>query len=342
MRLKQIGVAMLIASGTVSAQQLVDPTVNLNVEARFDYQYDNIDGNAIDENSGFKGKYLNLQLSGHLNKYLTYSWRQRLNKSAYDGSFFDATDWVNLTYSPNETWSFSGGKEVVAIGGYEYDRAPINVFRGSEFWNNIPCYQFGVSSTYAITGGKDKIMAQICTNPFHKVIDNSNTYAYNLMWMGNHGVFNTLYSVNLIEYTPGHYINYIALGHLFDFKRVTLELDLMNRASSHQTFLFRDASVMANLGVKVAEPVTIYAKGTYDVNHTDSYSDFTVLPGTEIKMAGAGVEYHPFKIKNQDVRLHAYYFYSWGKNGNPDGALANKNSFVEVGLTWTMNILKSK
>jgi hypothetical protein len=132
------------------------------------------------------------------------------------------------------------------------------------------------------------------------------------------------------------------LGHLFDFKRVTLELDLMNRASSHQTFLFRDASVMANLGVKVAEPVTIYAKGTYDVNHTDSYSDFTVLPGTEIKMAGAGVEYHPFKIKNQDVRLHAYYFYSWGKNGNPDGALANKNSFVEVGLTWTMNILKSK
>jgi hypothetical protein len=341
--MNKLGIAAIaLLTGISASAQLFDPTVNLKVEARFDYQYDDIDGNAVDNNSGFKGKYLNMQLSGNLTDKISYSWRQRFNKSSYDGSFFDATDWINLNYAPNEHWDLNGGKQVVAIGGYEYDRAPINIYRGSEFWNNIPCYQFGISGTYSFTGKCDKLMLQVCTNPFHKEIGNSNTYSYNLMWMGSHKHVSTLYSVNLIEYMPGKYINYIALGHMFNYGPASLELDLMNRASSHQTFLFRDASVMADLGVKVSQPVKVFAKATYDVNHTNSGADFTVMPGTEITMVGAGVEYHPFHIKNQDIRFHAAYFYSWGKNGNEAGTLQNKQSFVEVGLTWSMDVLRAK
>ncbi len=35
-------------------------------------------------------------------------------------------------------WGVQGGKEVVAIGGFEYDRAPIDLYSCSVFWNNVP------------------------------------------------------------------------------------------------------------------------------------------------------------------------------------------------------------
>ncbi len=334
--------ALMLAATAGASAQSFDPTINLDVEARFDYQYDVTDGTTNDANSGFKGRYLNLALSGDLNKHLKYAWRQRLNKSAYDSNFFDATDWINLTYMPNDNWAVSGGKEVVAIGGFEYDRAPINIYKGSEFWNNIPCYQFGVSGEYITNPGNNKLMLQICTNPFYKVTGNSNTYAYNFMWIGDFSHFHTLYSLNMIEYTKGHYINYIALGHKFDAGRVSIELDLMNRASSHQTFLFKDASIMGRVAVDLGKGLKLLAKSTYDVNTTHSNADYTVMPGTEITSVGGGLEYHPFKIKNQDVRLHACYFYSWGKNGNTAGTLMDKNSLVDLGVTWSMNILKAR
>jgi hypothetical protein len=333
----------LLASTTASAQTL-NPTFNLDLQARIDYQRDDIDGTAIDDNSGFKGKYLNFQLSGDITPKLSYAWRQRLNKASNESSFFEATDWVYLEYRPTDRWALAAGKQVVAIGGYEYDRAPINIYRGSEFWNNIPCYQLGASATYKFKNEQDKLLAQICTNPFYKQIDgNTNTYAYNLMWMGSHGFFNTLYTLNLIEYMPKHYISYIALGHNLKFSRkVSLELDLMNRAASGQTFLFRDASVMANLCVDVTRKLQVFAKGTYDVNRTHSTADFTVLPGSEIKMAGGGVEYRPLKDKRNELRLHAFCFYSWGTNTNPDATLHNKQTFADVGVTWYMNVLRAK
>jgi hypothetical protein len=321
--------------------QTVDPTVNLRFEARVDYQYDYADSHVNDESTGFKGKYLNLVLDGDINPHFSYSLRQRLNKSAYNGSFFDATDWVNLTFRPNEQWAVSAGKQVVGIGGYEYDRAPINIYRGSEFWNNIPCYQMGVSGTYSMNKLRDNVMFQICTNPF-RALSNDNTYAYNLMWTSSHGWFKSLYSINLIEYRPGHYINYIALGNNFNFGNLSIELDLMNRASSHQAFLLKDASVMADIAYQVSKPVKVFVKGTYDVNRTKTDADYTVMSGTEMKMAGCGIEYHPVKIKKHDVRLHACYFYSWGKNGNPDGTLRNKNSVVDLGVTWFMDVLSAR
>lgn len=53
--------------------------------------------------------------------------RHRLNKKNNDASFFDATDWLYLAYR-KDNWELSAGKQVVAIGGYEYDAAPIDLY----------------------------------------------------------------------------------------------------------------------------------------------------------------------------------------------------------------------
>ncbi len=329
---------MLMASATCAAfaQSNDDKIMTLRLETRLDYQRNQLDGKTIKDNTGFEGKFLNIRLDGNITDNLSYSWRQRLNKEHSDRSFFDATDWVYLNYDYN-SWSFAGGKQIVAIGGWEYDRPPIDLYTCSVFWNNIPCYQIGGSVAYHVTGN-DKVLAQLCESPFF-TRDNRDMYAYNLLWQGNHGWFQSIYSTNMIEYRPGHYINYIALGNKFNVGKASLELDFMNRASSHQTFLLKDCSIMGELSYKPTDRWKVHAKMTYDVNRTNSLADLCVLPSTEMKLAGGGVEFYPLVNHSSTLRFHANFYYSWGKNANAADVMQNKSSIVDFGVKWEMNLL---
>lgn len=333
--------ALSAIGGTMYADtyETDESILNLRIETRLDWQGNWHDGNTVKGNTGFEGKYLNLRLDGNITSNLSYSWRQRFNKPHKDASYFDATDWIYLNYNI-DNWSFAGGKQVVAIGGWEYDRAPIDLYGCGVFWNNIPCYQIGGSVGYNVTPS-DKLSFQFCQSSFHTT-ENRNMYSYNVMWNGSHGCFDAIYSANLIEYAPGRYINYLALGNKFTFDKFTLELDLMNRASSHQTFFFKDMSVMGELKFRPADKWSVFAKATYDVNKSGTDADITVLDGTELKMVGAGVEFMPFVNARHIVRFHATGFYSWGRNANSADLMQSKTLFANVGVTWYMNLLSLK
>ena len=66
------------------------------------------------------------------------------------------------------------------------------------------------------------------------------------------------------------------------------------------------------------------------------------MSGTEVTRVGAGVEYYPLDGGNKNVRLHAAFSHSFGKNGNPAGALLDEQSYVTLGLKWKMNLLSFK
>lgn len=319
-----------------NSKPLESEILRLDVEARLDYQWVTNDGHTDDSRSGFEGKYLVMRIDGMIMPGLTYSWRQRFNKNT---SLFEATDWVYLDYAVNR-WNFQAGKEVVAIGGYEYDRAPIDLYGCSVFWNNIPCYAFGVAAGYGISEN-DRLSFQVTESPFA----NSgcrNIYGYNLMWNGRHGIFESIYSVNMMEYAKGHFINYIALGNKFTVDKLRLELDFMNRASSHQQFLFKDCSIMAELSYSPSDKWRIYGKYTYDVNKAATEADLVVRTGTELNMAGAGLEFFPLMKERHRLRLHAGCYYSWGHNANPANTMQDKTMYATAGLTWDMNLLNIK
>lgn len=335
--LKRLTLSLVAAFAVLCcpAQETETQLINLQTEVRLDYQHDSRDGSTVDSNTGFEGKYINFKLSGQILPGLTYSWRQRLNKIHKDGNFFDATDWVYLQYEQNR-WSVSVGKEVVAIGGWEYDRSPIDLYSCSVFWNNIPCYQLGVAGGYKVTD-RDKLTAQIVQSPFHSS-DNRNMYGFNLMWNGSHGPFTAIYSANLLEYGPNRYISYIALGNRFDFGKLRVEVDLMNRAAAHQKFLLRDCSVMGEISYRPTGRWRVFGKMTYDVNHSGTAADATVLAGTEMKMAGGGLEFYPLITKRHALRLHANCFYAWGRNANSADVMQDKSLMVDVGVKWTMDL----
>ena len=317
--------------------------VNLRIEARLDYMQEYLQGNPVNDNSGFKGRYLNIRMDGQISDHFSYSYRQRLNKPNNSITFFDATDWIHLTYT-NRNWSVTAGKLVVGIGGYEYDVAPIDLYIYSEYWGNIPCYRVGVSGAYTTDDNKDKFMLQFCESPFrgHQLnTDNRQMFAYNAVWYGSHDTFSSIWSVNMLEYLPGKFMNYIALGNRFTFGDFQLDLDIMNRAVSTRNFLGKDMSVMSKFMWAPSENLNLFLVATHDFNHADEIGDWSVLPGTEITRVGAGLEYFPIK-NSKDVRLHMACSYADGVNTSPAGLVLPKQTVFDAGVTWKMDMLKIK
>lgn len=313
----------------------------LTVETRFGWQTQSVGGHTNEEKSGFRGEFFNLRFDARLYKGLTFSWRQRLNLSN-DRNFWQATDWMVLNYAPNSKWIFSGGKQIVAVGGYEYDRPPIDIYgNNSEYWNHIGCYQFGVSASYNITPD-DRLLVQFCNSPFRTQIGSNNTYGFSLFWAGKHGMWETLWSVNAFQCTGDRWMNYIALGNKFNFmpNKLWLELDYVNRASSGQTFLFDDYSVIAELSGCPHSTLRIFGKYTYDVNNTGTDADLYVTSGTEMNSVSGGVEYKPFKKYPDVLRLHAAAGYHWGVNTNPNGAMQDDHLLINVGAKMNFDILR--
>jgi hypothetical protein len=338
---------IIAGSNTFAEEAAADPEptakkleiINLGADVRVDYQHLSWDGTTQDNNSGFEGKYFMFKVDGEIIPGLTYSWRQRLNKMHSDGNFFDATDWIYLDWAHNK-FNFSAGKQIVAIGGWEYDRNPMDLYGTSVFWQNIACYQLGASVAYH-TSAHDKIMAQVTQSPSHTTA-NRNMYAYNAIWYGNHGWYNSIWSANLVEYEKNHYISYLALGNKFDYDKVSLELDYMNRADKHQAFWGKDFSVMAELSWSPKQTWRIHGKYTYDANHTNGNGDVTVLSGTELNMIGGGLEFFPLLKKKTSLRLHANCYYAWGNNANSGDFMQDKSLFVTVGVKWHIDIFSIK
>lgn len=316
------------------------PTLNIDFQTRVSYLNDRVDHNIRHETSGFKGDYLMLSVSGQLNSRFSYAWRQRINQKKETNDRFDGTDWVYIDYKMNPHWSVAAGKQVALVGGYEYDRSPLDIYISSEFWNNIAPFQFGASASYTTTNGKSRFSAQV-TQSLYNTPENRDMLAYHLHWAGNYGWFNTLYSLNMIEYAPKHFISYVALGSKFNVGNASLELDFMNRAASHQTFFFKDCSVMARLDYRLMPQLGLYGKFTYDVNRTDTDADRSVMAGTEVTAYGGGVEYYPLKGK-RELRLSLGMSHSTGTNSNPTGAINDNQTTVRMALVAKLNLLSWK
>ena len=326
-------VAMFALMATIGANAQIVNT--LIIETRVDEQYAAVDGQENGAASGFMGKFLNFKMAGNLSDELSYSWRQRINKPQADGSMFNATDWIYLTYH-KDNWNLSAGKQVVAIGGYEYDRAPIDIYFASEYWQHIACYQFGMSAGYAFgEDGADNLTFQICQSPLGNRADN--LMAYNLMWCGSHGSWKTIYSLNLLESAPGELVNYIALGNRFGLGDVVVELDFMNRSMVDDMTLLKNFSVVADVNWSVYEKMNVFGKVSYDQNDTNLVTDSCVLPGSKLTRLGGGFEYFPMGA-NRNLRIHVAADYITGESLM--SALKPNSYMFSMGLTWRLNLLK--
>ena len=138
--------AILLTVTALSASSQEKATVNLGILARIDYQREYQDGTSFDSGCGFRGKNVSVLANGTFGGHFSYKYRQRLYREHGTESFFNATDHLFLTYTLNDRWSFSAGKQTVLVGGFDYDLAPFDVYFISEYSNSISCYRFAVNA----------------------------------------------------------------------------------------------------------------------------------------------------------------------------------------------------
>ena len=280
----------------------------LKLEFRVDYDHFS-DG----DSSGFSGRYLNFVIAGDITKDLFYAYRQRLNKIQGNNNFFDATDYLYLGWRINKNFSLTVGKEVVAMGGIEYDLAPIDVYFHSLFWNNFNCYEFGTNFIYTSSDEKNIITFQFTNSPFTRELYD-NLYNYSLHWRGNFKHFDPVCSINLYEYKKGAFLNVVALGTSYQFGPVEGYLDFANRAhGDQQQFFFKDITYIGRVGVIFWDKkMQLYVKGGCDVNDAQerditahAVHDICIPPGSEMYFYGGGMEFFPLKGRD-DIRIHAF------------------------------------
>lgn len=309
--------------------------VGIKLGTRLDYGREYVDGDDIRENNGFRGKYLFLQIYGNIGKHFSYSYRQRINEIHKDKDFFDGTDFLNLTYRFNSKWDITAGKMALYLGSWEYDRNPMYVYHFSEWVNHLSSFKFGATLGYNVTPN-DRLVAQVTESPFNKKND---LYAYNFGWSGNHGWFRTIYSANVMEYRPGKFIYYLALGHHLDLGKFTLELDYVNRATERHAFFFKDCSVIGELAFAPTKHWNLLLKSSYSVNNTNDPSDECLMPGTEITQFAGGAEFFPLKDGNKDLRFYATGGYNWGTNTNPNAVVKDDQLLLNVGVQFYIDIV---
>ena len=331
-----IAACLLVFVQAFSQEKIV--TLNtLNLDTRADFTYENYLGRDSVAH-GFAGKYLRFRIDGNITDKFSFHLRQRINTPniGFANTFFQGTDWAYLNWNVTDRFFISAGKQVVAIGGWEYDADPIDIYYGTDFWNHVCCYEMGFSLNYLDKSKKNHFLVQMTNSPFISSAMEG-IYSYNLMWYGNFDVFKTAYSVNMIEYKPGSFINYISLGNKIQTGILEMYIDLQNRASFEQERFFgQDFTALIGAGVDIGEKWIVYAKAGYDFNKAQAHTtpdpfDQYVMPGRKVDFESVGFEYYPMGTRN--LRVHFC-----GSHTNVDG----ENNFqANLGLTWKVDLLHS-
>lgn len=308
---------------------------------RLGYDYTAVPNEGVsDDATGFRGHYLKFLLDANITNKLRLSYRQRLLNINTNG-FFNSTDWLQLKWQATPRFALSGGKQIVAIGGYEYDRAPIDLYYCSEFWNNIACYQMGVSASFGLSDN-DLLTFQVCNSPMRAWAGN-NKYALNAIWYGTHGFWKPIWSLNLFQCADNKNIVYMALGNRFAFTdKLNLDIDFIDRYNPGCGIL-DDFSLMTELSWAFDEYSRVFIKYTFDTNDVQNGStDHLVLPGTRVHLASAGFEHSPLKCISKSLKLFAAGGYTWGENTNPDGVMGRDCLYMSAGFKLYFGIFAHK
>ena len=320
----------------------------ISLDSRF--SYNRVSGGS----AGFGGDGFYLNIDGKISKHFSYSLSQRLfSAHGEDDSIFDNTDWLTLTYDIGG-FSFTGGKDNLMVGSFEYDAYDIDSYFdiNSMFYNSFACYQWGAKAMWTNKSETTSFAFQITNSPFAYAPREENMYSYNLGWYGSWDSYESIWTVNLLEYAPGNFVKMAALGNAFYVGDFTLGVDYIMRGAKIKD-MFNDITLNVMPSYNIGESLRLFGKfgweqtkepidydfwGEYlDTEEMEEINEESgdvlpafLIPGQDYIYYGAGIEYFPLK-ENKSVRLHAV----WSSNNY------TKRHVFNVGLTWKFDVVKA-
>lgn len=333
-----------------SGEDVVNYVPSISLDSRFGYGYQ-----FSGKSAGFGGDGLFLNVDGRISKHFTYSLCQRMFASnGDDDSVFGSTDWLTLGYEVGN-FSFSAGKDALAVGSFEYDAYDLDSYfdMSSMFYNNIECWQWGLTAMWTNDSETSSFAFQAANSPFAFSPSSDNLYAYSLAWYGAWERYESIWSLNMFEYDGGRFVKCLALGNMFHFGDFSLGVDYMMRADRLKDIFNRDLTLTVAPAWEFGDRFRLFGRFGFEKSADDLPYDFTgeyltaeeryaandgcetLLPAfvTADKnyiFYGMGLEFFPLKT-NKSIRLHA----AWASN-NYTGRHA-----INVGLTWKFDVVNA-
>lgn len=334
----------------VTVENGVDYLPEISLDARFGYEY-----RSSGKAAGFGGDGLLLNIDGKISKNFSYSFNHYISGSnGEDSSVFDATNWLTLTYNVGN-FAFTAGKNGLAIGSFEYDAYDLDCYfdMNSMFYNSLSCWQWGVSAEWTNNSESSTFAFQLANSPFSYAPKEDNLYSYSLAWYGAWDWYESIWTINAMEYAPGQYMKMLALGNMFYVGDFSMMVDIMLRGDDLGEGLDQDYTLGFQPAYNFGESVRLFGKlgiesqsddlpydlwGEYlsvedkiAANDENPYVMPAYLTGDkEYVYYGAGVEYFPLK-ENKNIRLHAI----WTSNNY------TKRHLFNVGLTWKFDVVNT-
>ncbi len=326
----------------------------MNMHGAFDAKFNQDGRNGLSEGV-FNMRQLRIEAKGRVNDWLSYRWRQRLNRSNDGNGMIDnlpnSIDIAAIGIQLNDKLSLTAGKQCAAYGGFEFDANPIEIYQYSELINNMSNFMTGVMLTYDVTPTQ-QWQLQILDSRNNSQDD---TYGpgleesrlplvYTLNWNANMfgNAWQTRWSASVLEETHGNYMYYVALGNQFNFSsRCNMYVDLMSSFEqvdrkgimtnmcggrdafgAHNMYNTMYNSLVTKINYRVAPKWNIFAKGMFESAGIYKEND-AMGKGNYRTSLGylAGVEYYPM-----DTNLHFFLTYVGQTNFFTERAKALGNS----------------
>lgn len=262
----------------------------MNINSSFDAMFNQNGVNGLSEGA-FRINQLRIEAKGKLNDWLSYRWRQRLNRNNDGANDIDnaptSIDIAGIGVKLSDKWSLFAGKQCAAYGGFEFDLNPIEIYQYSEIINNMSNFMSGLTVTYDFNPNQ-QLQFQVLNSLNEGVKD---TYGenleqgrmplvYTLNWNANMfgGFWQTRWSVSVMDEVKDKYMYYVALGNQFNFsKKCNMFIDFMSstedldrkgimtgivgKIDSHNTFNAMYNSVVAKLNYRFKPKWNFFAKG---------------------------------------------------------------------------------
>lgn len=346
----------------------------LNMHGDFDMLWS---GSHFDEGK-FRFQQLRIEAKGQINNWLSYRYRQRLNKgdnpNGYRDNLLNSIDiaGIGLTFGK---WDLFLGKQCAAYGGIEFDLNPIEIYQYSDMVDYMTNFMTGVNVGYNITP-KQQLQFQILNSNNYTTKEMYGDYqsaklplVYTLNWNGNFGdVYKTRWSASFMNETKGEHMWYFALGN--DFKisdKVGAYFDWMyslegvDRKGIITDIVAPDGNIrkakntdimsfVLHLNYRFHPAWNIFAKGMYENEGVYKSSSeqleadaapVSIEKGRYRTALGyiAGVEYYPFKDRN--LHFFATYVgrnYLYTNKAKAYGAENYSTNALQVGFIWQMPV----
>ena len=286
----------------------------MNMNGSFDAMFND---NGFDYGK-FNMRQLRIEAKGNVNEWLSYRWRQRLNRPNNGGDNIDnlptSIDIAGIGVKLGDKFSIFAGKQCAAYGGFEFDANPIEIYEYSDMIEYMSNFMTGINIGYDFMEGQ-QLNFQVLNSlngDFYSMYGEFNPemgifgegvvatpsklpLVYTLNWNGNFAnIYKTRWSASIMSQAEGKNLYYFALGNELTLGKFNMYFDVMysndaidrsgimteivGEVHGHNIFKTSYLSLVTKLNYRFAEKWNVFVKGMYETASVVDHTDPRAYP----------------------------------------------------------------